>query len=148
MIYLVGGVVSFLAANYFGKLSDKLGKLKIFSICMAITLAFVLVITHLPAFPFYIVLLFFAGWFIFSTGRGVTAQALLSNVVPIQQRGSFMSFNSSIQSLGTGLASFIAGVLVTADAKGKLSGYSDLGWMSIAMLGGSLVLARYLFRQR
>lgn len=148
MIYLVGGVVSFLAANYFGKLSDKLGKLKIFSICMAITLVFVLVITHLPAFPFYIVLLFFAGWFIFSTGRGVTAQALLSNVVPIQQRGSFMSFNSSIQSLGTGLASFIAGVLVTADAKGKLSGYSDLGWMSIAMLGGSLVLARYLFRQR
>lgn len=148
MIYLVGGVVSFVAANYFGKLSDKLGKLKIFSICMAITFVFVFIITHLPSFPFYIVLMFFAGWFIFSTGRGVTAQALLSNVVPTQQRGSFMSFNSSIQSLGTGLASFIAGVLVTADASGKLSGYSNLGWMSIVMLGASLMLAQYLFGKR
>ena len=91
--------------------------------------------------------MFFAGWFIFSTGRGVTAQALLSNVVPMQQRGSFMSFNSSIQSLGTGIASFVAGALVTADATGKLSGYSNLGWMSIIMLAASLLLARFLFKE-
>ena len=147
MIYLVGGVVSFFAANYFGKLSDKLGKLKIFSVCMIITFFFIYIITHLPTFPFYVVLMFFAGWFIFSTGRGVTAQALLSNVVPMQQRGSFMSFNSSIQSLGTGIASFVAGALVTADATGKLSGYSNLGWMSIIMLAASLLLARFLFKE-
>lgn len=147
VIYLVGGVVSFLAAHFFGKLSDKMGKLKIFSICMIITFFFVYIITHLPAFPFYVVLFFFAGWFIFSTGRGVTAQALLSNVVPTQQRGSFMSFNSSIQSLGTGIASFIAGAWVTADASGKLSGYSHLGWMSIVMLAASLLLARFLFKE-
>ena len=147
MIYLVGGIVSFMAANYFGKLSDRLGKLKIFSICMVITFFFVYMITHLPAIPFYLVLGVFGSWFIFSTGRGVTAQALLSNVVPMQQRGSFMSFNSSIQSLGTGVASMVAGSLVTADATGKLSGYSNLGWMSIAMLAASLILARYLFRE-
>lgn len=147
MIYLVGGIVSFMAANYFGKLSDRLGKLKIFSICMVITFFFVYMITHLPAISFYLVLGVFGSWFIFSTGRGVTAQALLSNVVPMQQRGSFMSFNSSIQSLGTGLASMVAGSLVTADATGKLSGYSNLGWMSISMLAASLFLARYLFRE-
>lgn len=146
MIYLVGGIVSFLAANYFGKISDRLGKLKIFSVCMIITFFFVYVITHLPVIPFYLVLGVFGGWFAFSTGRGVAAQALLSNVVPMQQRGSFMSFNSSIQSLGTGLASFLAGSLVTANASGKLSGYSNLGWMSIIMLLASLILARYLFR--
>lgn len=147
MIYLVGGVVSFLAANYFGKISDRMGKLTIFSICMVITFFFVFMITHLPQWPFYWVLCIFGGWFTFSTGRGVTAQALLSNVVPMQQRGSFMSFNSSIQSLGTGLASFVAGSLVTADLSGKLSGYSNLGWMSILMLAASLVLARFLFKE-
>ena len=147
MIYLVGGIVSFFAANYFGKLSDQMGKLKIFSICMLITFLFIFLITHLPPLPFGIVLFFFASWFIFSTGRGVAAQALLSNVVPVQQRGSFMSFNSSVQSLGTGLASFLAGMVVTADASGKLSGYSGLGWVSIGLLALALLLARTLFRQ-
>jgi predicted MFS family arabinose efflux permease len=148
MIYLVGGASSFVAANIFGKLADKYGKLRIYVICMLFSLVFVLLITNLtslPALPFAIVLSFFAAWFISSTGRGVASQALISNVVPAQSRGSFMSFNSSVQSLGTGLASFGAGAVVTADATGRLYNYSWLGIISVAVLFLCMMLARYLF---
>jgi predicted MFS family arabinose efflux permease len=148
MIYLVGGSSSFIAANIFGKLADRFGKLKMFTICMLVSLVFVLLITHLtslPPLPFAIVLSFFACWFISSTGRGVASQALISNVVPVQSRGSFMSFNSSVQSLGTGLASFGAGAVVTADAAGKLHNYSWLGYISVGVLFLCMMLARYLF---
>jgi DHA1 family inner membrane transport protein len=148
MIYLVGGASSFFAANIFGKLADKYGKLRIYMICMLVSLVFVLLITNLtslPLLPFAVVLSFFAAWFVSSTGRGVASQALISNVVPAQSRGSFMSFNSSIQSLGTGLASFGAGAVVTADATGRLHNYSWLGIISVTVLFLCMMLARYLF---
>jgi predicted MFS family arabinose efflux permease len=145
MIYLVGGFSSFFAANILGRTSDKYGKLKLFMICMTLSFVFIYLITHLPELPFPMVLSFFAGWFILSTGRGVAAQAMISNIVPPQQRGSFMSFNSSVQSLGTSLASFVTGVIVTADVSGKLNGFSSLGYISILILFLCMMLGRYLF---
>jgi predicted MFS family arabinose efflux permease len=145
MIYLVGGISSFFAANILGRTSDKHGKLRLFMICMTLSFVFIYLITHLPKLPFPIVLSFFAGWFILSTGRGVAAQAMISNIVPPQQRGSFMSFNSSVQSLGTSLASFVTGIVVTSDASGRLEGYSSLGYISIGILFICMMLARLLF---
>ena len=40
------------------------------------------------------------------------AQSMISNVVSQNQRGSFMSVNGSMQQLGQGMASLIAGVIV------------------------------------
>ena len=80
------------------------------------------------------------------TGRGVTAQSMISNVVPPQQRGSFMSFNSSMQQLGTSFASFIAGFIVTSDPiTHKISNYPWLGFISVITLGIALLIARKLF---
>lgn len=61
----------------------------------------------MPNVPFGVVLLFFAIWFIVATGRIVTAQAMISEVVTPAQRGSFMSVNGSIQQLGSGIAAFV-----------------------------------------
>lgn len=147
MIYLVGGLSSFFAANILGRVSDKQGKLKVFTICMLLSFVFVYLITHLPILPFAVVLSFFGAWFIVSTGRGVTAQAMVSSMVPPSTRGSFMSFNSSVQSLGTSLASFVAGAVVTSNAAGKLEHYGWLGYISIGTLLLCLFLARSLFSQ-
>ena len=134
MVYLVGGIAAFFAANILGKLSDRYGKLKVFSICILLSLPLVLVITMLPPISFSIVLVFFAFWFIVATGRGVTAQAMISNVVEPQQRGSFMSFNSSVQQLGTAAASLIAGVVVVGGSGGKIYHYEWLGYLSVFIL--------------
>jgi predicted MFS family arabinose efflux permease len=94
----------------------------------------VIVITNLPPIWFPVVLLFFGLWFIVATGRGVTAQAMVSSVVEAEKRGSFMSFNSSVQQLGTGASSLIAGFVVLEGEGGKILRYSWLGYLSVVVL--------------
>jgi predicted MFS family arabinose efflux permease len=146
LIYFFGGIASFCAALGLGKISDRVGKLKVFSWAVFLSFGMVWIITNLPSLlPFSIVLLFFAIWFIVATGRAVTAQAMISNVVTQEQRGSFMTFNSSVQQLGTGAASLIAGFIVTKDSTGKLYRYEWVGYISIVVLLLGLILGRYLF---
>jgi MFS transporter, DHA1 family, inner membrane transport protein len=145
MIYLVGGIASFIAANILGRLSDKYGKLIVFSSCLLSSFALIWIITNLPHIPFVWVLSLFAVWFVFSTGRAVAAQAMISNVVTPAHRGSFMSFNSSMQQLGTAAASFISGLVVINGADGKLIHYNWLGYISIFILLCCFLLAQYLF---
>ena len=146
MIYLVGGVSAFIAANILGRFSDKRGKLPVFTVCTLLSFGMIYLITNLPVLPYAIILSFFSIWFILATGRGVTAQAMISNIVPQQQRGSFMSFNSSVQQLGTSLASFIGGAIVIADGGGRIQRYNWLGYFSIFILLACVLLARRLFR--
>jgi predicted MFS family arabinose efflux permease len=147
MIYLVGGIAAFFAANLLGKLADRHGKLKVFTICVLLSLPLVLVITSLPPIQFSIVLVLFAFWFTLSTGRGVTAQALVSNVVEPKKRGSFMSFNSSIQQLGTSAASLIAGLVVIKGEHGEIFRYEWLGYLSVLVLLSCVLIGHRIFRR-
>lgn len=145
MIYLVGGLASLVAAIYLGRVADKIGKLTVFSFSIFFSLFMVLIITNLPNVMFPVVLLFFAIWFIVATGRIVTAQAMITEVVRPEQRGSFMSINGSIQQLGSGLAAILAGAIVTTEKTGKIVHYDWLGYLSILILLATLIFGRYLF---
>ena len=106
----------------------------------------VLIITAMPNVHFSIVLIFFAVWFILATGRAVTAQAMISEVVIQEQRGSYMSINGSVQQLGSGIASLAAGVIVITDDSGKILHYNWVGYLSILVLIVSLILGRHIFK--
>ena len=145
LVYLFGGIASFIAAIVLGKLSDKIGKLNVFTFSVIFSFVIVWVITNLPVLPFSIVILIFILWFIVATGRAVTAQAMISEVVKSEQRGSYLSFNSSVQQLGTAIASLIAGFVVIQNAKGKLMFFNWVGYISILVLILGLLAGRYLF---
>jgi DHA1 family inner membrane transport protein len=147
MVYLVGGIASFAAAIFLGRLSDKVGKLKVFSLTVFLSFFAVGVITNLPSISFSAVLGIFAVWFILGTGRAVTGQAMISTVVDQQNRGSFMSFNSSMQQLGQGIASIGAGYIVISSPTGKILRFDWVGYLSIFVLILAFLLARYLFAE-
>ncbi len=147
IIYLVGGAASLVAALSLGRIADKKGKLNIFSLSVFFSLFMVLLITKLPNVAFPVVLIFFAIWFIVATGRIVTAQAMITEVVKPEQRGSFMSINGSIQQLGSGLAALCAGVIVRTEKSGRIVHYEWVGYLSIAVLFFSLLFARMIFRK-
>ncbi|MFL5773983.1 MAG: MFS transporter [Flavisolibacter sp.] len=147
MIYLVGGIASFFAANMLGKLSDQHGKMRVFTICVLLSLPLVIIITQLPRIFFPLVLVLFGLWFILSTGRGVTAQAMVSSVVEPQKRGSFMSFNSSIQQLGTSFASLFAGFIVVNGENGEIFRYEWLGYSSVFILLTCVIIGLRIFRK-
>lgn len=146
IVYLVGGVTSFLSAILIGRLSDKLGKLRVFSFSVLFSMIMVWGITNLPVMPFSVVLLFFALWFIFGTSRGITAQAMVSNVVQKEQQGSFMTLNSGMQHLGTFLASIISGYIVIENKNEKLQRFEWVGYLSILVLLACFIVGWYLFR--
>jgi predicted MFS family arabinose efflux permease len=146
-IYLVGGLASMFAAIYLGKMADKKGKLVVFSVSVFLSLFMVLIITRMPNVPFGIVLLFFGIWFMVATGRIVTAQAMISEVVTPSQRGSFMSVNGSVQQLGSGLAALCSGAIVYTDKAGRIHNYDWVGYFSILVLLVSLLFGRAIFKK-
>lgn len=148
LVYLFGGMSSLIAANIIGKLSDKYGKFKFYIICTLASLPLVIFITNMPNLPIYLVLIMFSIWFVFATGRGVCAQALVSNVAKPEFRASFQSFNSFMQQLGTGAASLIAGFVVVANGQGVLFHYPVLGYLSVVVLSTTLVIGYFIFNKR
>lgn len=145
LTYVVGGVATLFSAPFFGKLSDKKGKLRIFVFCSFATLPFIYFLTNMPAISFYWVLLITGIWFVLANGRMIAAQSMISNVVESQYRGSFMSINSSLQQFFVGSASFASGLIVTNDmATKKLFHYEWVGYVSIILLTFCVYLGRIL----
>jgi hypothetical protein len=92
----------------------------------------VLIYTHLHTIPLVglivVNVLLFTGIF----ARMIPFQAMMSTVPTPVQRGSFSSISSSIQQLSGGLASAIAGQVVSFGADGKLQHFDILGYIIVA----------------
>jgi len=147
LILLCGGLTSFAAAIYLGRFSDKKGKLPIFLWSVLISLFLVVILTDMPSMNILGVLLFFGLLFMVVTSRIVMAQSMISNVVSQNQRGSFMSVNGSMQQLGQGMASLIAGVIVkTNRTTHQLSNYNWVGYLSIAVLIVAVLIGNRIFK--
>jgi MFS transporter, DHA1 family, inner membrane transport protein len=134
LIYFVGGISALITATFIGKLADKKGKLNVFVISALISLIFVFILTNMPNWNIFIVLSIFALWFSTATGRTVPGSAMTTQAVTNQTRGSFMSLNSCIQSLGSGLATLTSGWVTYSDSKYVIHHYNILGYISIALI--------------
>jgi MFS family permease len=67
-------------------------------------------------------------FFILISGRMIPAMALVSQLVEPKIRGTFMSLVGSIQMLASGIASVVAGLVVTITADGKMEHYNLVGY--------------------
>lgn len=148
LIYMVGGVCALISSAVIGRMADKYGKLRVFMICLFLSLAPIFFITNMPAISFYLMLAIFGFWFTFSTGRNIPAQAMITTVVNPAQRGQFMSFNSSFQQLFTGISSIIAGMIVVKTPDGKIQHYNVLGYLSAAIVFSTVFFAMSLAKKQ
>jgi predicted MFS family arabinose efflux permease len=144
MIYMVGGALTLVTSPLVGRIADKIGKHKLFVIMAVVAIIPIALITNLPAIPFYFVLCITGFWFVVSSGRMIPAQAMVSNVVPPERRGSFMSFNSSVQQIFVGLASVIAGLVVVKTPSNSILHYEVTGYISIVITLISIIFVSRL----
>jgi len=140
-VYLVGGAVTLITSPLAGRLSDRYGRVPVFSLFTLATVPVMLVITRLGPAPLPLVLLLTAGLFAVS-GRFVPATALATGVVPAGQRGSFMSLNTSVQQLAAGTAAYLAGLIVVKTAGGSLLHFEWVGYVAVAANLLSLLVVR------
>jgi predicted MFS family arabinose efflux permease len=125
-----------------GRLADSYGKVPVFIIATLATIPMLLIVTRLGHTPLPLVLTLTAAMFAVMGGRFVPAMALATTVVPPQQRGSFMSLNTSIQQLASGAAAYLAGLIVMQTPTGKLLHYELVGYIAVAANLVSLLAIR------
>lgn len=130
-IYMAGGAFTIFTSPWVGRLTDQYGKVKIFTIFMTLNIIPIGVITHLGATPIPYVLLISTMFFVTSNGRMVPASALITGTAKPENRGSFLSFNSAVQQLSAGLASFVAGLILAENINGELINYNYVGYIAI-----------------
>ncbi|AWV99532.1 MFS transporter [Arcticibacterium luteifluviistationis] len=142
LIYLVGGLLTIFSAPLVGKLADKRGKFPIFVTFAILSCIPIFLITNLIPTPIYVVLTISGLFFIFSNGRLIPTQAMVSGVVTPKQRGGFMAINSSVQLMAQAIASSIGGLIIIQREDGYLDHYDWVGYYAISMILLSIFIAR------
>lgn len=142
-VYLIGGGFTLVSSIVIGKLSDKYGKLRMFTIFNFLSIVPILVITNLVALPISSTLIITTFFFILVSGRSVPVVAIITASVQPEKRGSFMSLNSCAQQLSAGFASFIGGILITTTPSGKMENY----WLAGIVAVIATLFASYLIRK-
>lgn len=147
-IYLVGGLCTLFFSPWVGKMADKYGRLKIFTIFGSLVIIPILVITNLTPVPIWVALVVSAVFFIFSNGRMVPSTTMETAIIRPENRGSYMSIRSAVQQLTSGLASFIAGLIIVekpsvfgGEAK-ALANYHYVGMIAVFFSLIALYVAR------
>ncbi|WP_205502123.1 MFS transporter [Rufibacter psychrotolerans] len=112
-IYLFGGLATVVTSQLAGRLSDRYGKRKVFMWAALLSILPILAVTHLPRVPHWQAFVVTTFFFIFFGARFVPAMSLITSSVEPRLRGSFMSVNSSVQQLASGLAAFLSGLIIT-----------------------------------
>jgi multidrug resistance protein len=141
-IYLFGGIVSIFTSAIIGKLADKFGKLRVFTVLLFLSLIPIIIVTNLGKTPIGIVLFVTTIFFIFAGGRMIPATAIVLSTAPPQSRGAFMSIRSAVQQLGAGVAGLIAGLIIVENPDGTYSNYQYVGYIAVVMSLLSLYLIR------
>ena len=128
LIYLCGGVATLMSSRFIGHMADQYGKVKVFRFLALVSLVPLLVTTNLPVTPLWLVLINSTAFFILVSGRMIPAMAMVSQVVENKIRGTFMSLIGSVQMFASGIATVLAGMLVTIGAEGKMEHYDIVGY--------------------
>lgn len=143
-IYLVGGILTMISSPMAGRIADRIGKFKFFTIMVLTSIIPIGIITNLPPTPFYYVLIVTGIWFVVSTARMVSAQAMITEVVPSKTRGSFMSVNAAIQQISVGIYSMTAGFIIVDTPAHKLLQYNIVGYAAMTVALASFVFGYFL----
>jgi len=132
-IYLITGLCAIVFGPLIGRATDRLGILRVFTFGTLASIVMVLIYTHLVraslAWLIVVNVLLFAAIF----SRMIPFQALAASVPPVAQRGAFNAIAASVQQLSGGLASLIAGQIVSVGTDGRLQHFEIVGYVVVAV---------------
>lgn len=139
-VYLITGMCTIVFGPLIGRAADKVGKFRVFLFGATLSIIMVLIYTHLGPVTVPMIVLINAVLFLGIFSRMIPFQALVASVPAPQQRGSFNAISASIQQLSGGVASVVAGHIVTLGADGRLQHFDVVGYVIV----GSTLLASLL----
>ncbi|HMU10022.1 MAG TPA: MFS transporter [Ferruginibacter sp.] len=141
ILFMVGGVSSLFIMPMVGKLSDQFDKFKIFTIAAVWMMIVVVIYTNLGHVPFWFIIFMNIVMMIGIMSRMVPAMALTTALPQMQDRGAFMSINSSLQQIAGGIAAAVGGMIVVQPTKtSPLQHYDTLGYVIVGIIIVSVIM--------
>jgi len=139
-MYLAGGSATLLSSQWIGRLADRHGKTRVFRIVAVLSIAPLLITTHLPPVPVPVAIGASMLFMVLVSGRYVPALALINGAVAPRVRGAFLVFNSALQQLSTGLATLAAGAVLGHEGA-RITHYGTAGLLAVGATVVAIVLA-------
>jgi predicted MFS family arabinose efflux permease len=142
VLYFITGIFSLAAGPFLGNLSDAFGKSEIFGLGSSLAIVIILVYCNLGITPFWVVILLNTLLMLGVLSRLISSSALLTAIPETNERGAFMSINSSLQQISGGIASVIAGLIVVQTSTGRLKHYDIIGYIVVASIILTIIMMR------
>ncbi len=131
-IYLVGGAATLVSARFIGHWADLHGKVKIYRLIAFAALLPLFIVTHIGAAPLWMWLICTTTFFVLVSGRMIPAMAIITSAAQPKLRGTFMSLNGTVQAFAMGLATTLAGFIITQNDAGQIVDYGLVGYVAVA----------------
>lgn len=140
ILFMASGIAALIIMPVVGKLSDKVDKVKIFAVSALSMMVIIVIYTNLKPVPFSIVLMLNLLMMTAIMSRMVPAMALVSALPQMQDRGAFMSINSSLQQIAGGIAAGVGGLIVVQQTKtSPLQHYDTLGYVIVIIIIANII---------
>jgi predicted MFS family arabinose efflux permease len=131
-LYFAGGIASLVANRLVGTLVDRYGATRMIAVGTA-TFSLSLYLGFLDPVSVGHLVWVFCLMMVSATMRGVPMNTLATRVPPPWQRARFMSAQNAVQHLSAAAGAFLASMLLTADADGRLHGMTHVSVGAIAI---------------
>jgi predicted MFS family arabinose efflux permease len=140
-IFIAGGLLAFVTTPLTGRLVDRAGALPVLFGVVTLSAGTMLVLTHLPAVGILGAAPVAAVLMASNASRMVTAMSLITASIEPRRRGGFMSINSSVQHIASGLGTTCGGFIVDGGAGEPLRHFGTVGILAAVVTLASLWLA-------
>ncbi len=143
LLFMVAGIATLIIMPIVGKMSDRFDKFRLLAGASILMILVVLVYTNLSMIPLWLVMIFNVLMMMAIFSRMVPSMALVSALPQMQDRGAFMSINSSLQQIAGGVAAAIGGMIVVQKTEySPLENYNVVG-VVVGVLSLVCVVAVY-----
>jgi DHA1 family inner membrane transport protein len=140
-VFVTGGLLTLVGAPLIGRLADRYGKLTVYRAVAAVSMGLIIAVTNLPRVSLAAAVGVVGAFMLSNAGRMVAALAMITSSVERRSRGGFMSANSAVQHLASGVGAWIGGLMVVKSADGYLQHFGRVGLFALLATALSLWLA-------
>lgn len=112
LVFMFTGLASIIVMPLIGKISDTIDKFKLFAFGSVLAAILAIVYANLPVVPLWQVIVVNIIMFTGIMSRMVPATSLTTGIPALQDRGAYMSINSSLQQISGGVGAILGGLIV------------------------------------
>jgi predicted MFS family arabinose efflux permease len=135
-VYVTGGFLTLVGAPLIGRLADQFGKHPVYRIVAMIAAALMIAVTNLPRVSLGLAVAAVGCLMLCNAGRMTAGLAIVTGSVAPNRRGGFMSANSAVQHLASGLGALVGGSIIITAPDRSLSRF---GWVGILAMSATLL---------